>query len=253
MNQDISPFSLKNDYSLRWGKPTKKLEESINVISPHQQTVLRRLSVLKYSTKMQLAKQITTGNIRKGKKYIDILEREGFLIRHIIKSKNSNREVPFYSLSNDVLNIFKMDMGTRPQINEITRALVLSQLYIRFSELDENTEVMPFPEPFDLCIKIFKKEFRISAARDRHRLQKVCNHLKFFDENMSTFVILEDLDASRSLLQLKEKSNLFRMITDASLLWDETLEQSFYRLENEWVPETIPMFGIKQKLSTLTE
>jgi hypothetical protein len=243
---DISPFSMANRYIVRWGRQPNVKIPKLN-LHERKTEALRNLSVLKLASKIQLALQFNPGNIRRGKKNVDFLKDKGVLVEHALISRERNQTIPFYSLSDQMLESFGEKPMNKMYTIDILKQLLLSQFQTRFLAIDEKTKVKIFPKPFDACFEIMGSEFRVAVIREKVQLEKVHNHLKFMDENMRTLIVIEDLEYARMLLHLENKADMFRVITDHNLLKSDLCD-SFYRVENnDWYPEYIEPFDIKKK------
>jgi len=243
---DVSPFSMSNRYAVRWGRqPNAKV--AIPKIHDRQMQALRNLGILKLASKIQLALQLNPGNIRRGKKNVDFLKDKGVLIEHTLFSKETNQTIPFYSLSDQMRELFGEQPLAKMYTIDILKHLLLSQFHVKFLAIDENTAPKIFPSPFDGCFEILGLEFRVAVIRDKVQLEKVHNHLKFMDEKMRTLIVIEDLEYARMLLHLGKKADGFRIITDHNLLKSD-LCNSFYRVQDaDWYPEYIEPFDISKK------
>ncbi|KQN96873.1 hypothetical protein [Paenibacillus sp. Leaf72] len=245
---DLSPFHMDNKYVITWGKQFNGNKLNFHSLNTNQTKVVEKLCVLQFASKVQLAKILNPGNLRKGKKNVDFLTDKGFLIAHSMTGRENGKFVPFYGLSNPAREHFGLPRFEKVYTIEVLKRLLVFQFYTRFNEIDPTTTVEVFPAPFDACFTIMEQPFRIVALREKTQRDKVYNHIRFMEEQMRTLIVVPDWEDGNKFLDIKDQAHLFRVTTDHNLL-KETLSNSFCKIENgEWVPEYIQPFEKQEKV-----
>jgi hypothetical protein len=238
----FSPFSARKSYGVRWGKEPSTIKTQLKM-NEIQTKALKRLHILKIATKVQLAKQLNPGNIRRGKHHVDALKSNQYIVQHLLQDKETGSQIPFYSLSYQAAGRFGAQSIKPMDVEDIVKHLLLSQLFVRFYELDLKTEALPFPSPFNGAFSVFSLDFRIAIIRGS--IQPIIKHFFYHHEEMRTLVVVERLEEAQELKQFTDTP--LRVTTDYDLLKSD-LSTGFYRLEGQnWVKEVIPIFKKKEK------
>lgn len=242
----VSPFSVQKEYHLKWGKPGQKsIPKNIQLNDVQIQT-LKRLEVLKYATKVQMAKQLNL-NLRRGKQTVDYLQENNVLVQHLLQDKTKGAVIPFYSVSDEAASRWSIETVPKYDIQQILKQLLLSQFYVRFKELDNTTEVLPFPSPFDGAFSLLGLDFRVAIIR--RSAHAILKHFLYNNEQMRTLLVVERMEEASELLPLS--NGFFRVTMDYHLLKSD-LSTSFYRAyQGEWVQEVIPVFQTSKMIKTL--
>ncbi|RXT05302.1 hypothetical protein [Ammoniphilus sp. CFH 90114] len=245
MNENIpalslSPFSMLMKYQIRWGKIETK-EKKIS-LSENEQRVLKRFEVWQYATKNQLAKQLSR-NLRRGKVAVDRLRDLGVIVEHGLIHPLTGAKNPIYTLHPNLAKKLGVQNEPTKNIENLLRNILLNQVFVRFSEVDEHVEILPFPSPFDGALTLNKIDYRLGIIRGS--MQPIVKHFLYHKEKMRTLLVVEDLNQANELLAIENP--FFRVTTDYHLLKTD-LSKSFYRSENgDWVSELVPVFKSKER------
>jgi hypothetical protein len=235
-HESLSPFSINRKYEVIWGNESKNYR-SDKRLYPHQKEVINLLSILTCGTRIQLAKIFNPTNMRRAKQNVEELIDDGLIITHLLKDQQTQKEIPFYTLSNREREKRGFNLLDKLSVTSVLKSLLLSQFFIRFREIDINTQVLPFPNPFDGAISIMGNEFRIGIIRGS--AQDIVKHFMYNQENMRTILVVEKLNAAEELKSIK---NPIRIITDYDLLRSD-LSESFYRMGSQgWEIERVSAF-----------
>lgn len=237
-NMGISPFSMQKSYRVIWGKEENPPSHMKVKLNDAQKLSLRRLATLKVCTTNQLAKQLHR-QLRKGKDLVNDLRKKGLIVPHLLEEETTGARIPFYSLSPTYAGKIGLDAISKPLVaQEILKKMLLSQLFVRFLEVDPQVEVLPFPNPFDGALHILGNDFRVGVIRGN--VGAIQNHFLYHQEQMKTLLVVERLLEADQLNSIY--TPLIRVTTDYHLLKGE-LATSFHKLsDGVWKQVSIPIF-----------
>lgn len=237
-----SPFSIEHDYKIVWRrKPDNRLH--LRLLETRE-ALIAKLYQLQFATKVQLSKLVKPGNIREGKKIVNVLKYENIINQHFLYDQKTDRIIPFYALSPPVIE----KKGFKPLKHEevdkehVLKRLLMAQFLARFHELGIKVSLLPFPYPFDgaLSFPNMKSDFRVAIVR--RSIQPIIRHFKYHNEKMRTLIVVERLSYAADLAELEGKFPV-RVTVDHHLM-KKDLSRSFYayREKEGWIQEFNPYF-----------
>lgn len=246
---DLSPFHMENKYIIKWGRqPSDTIKLKISTLNTAQRKVLENLGFLYFASKVQLAKILNPGNIRRGKKNVSFLLDKGYLVEHTLTGRENNKFMPVYSLSNPARKIYGLDKFQKALTIELLQKLLVSQFHSRFHEIDPETKVEETKSPFDARFTVKGMQFQVATLREKVQRDKVYNHIRFMEDEMKTLIVVSDWDDAKKFLDIKDQTHLFRITTDHNLLKEDLSESFSYVKNHEFIPEFIPPFKKPPKI-----
>ncbi|NUU74589.1 hypothetical protein [Paenibacillus xylanilyticus] len=248
MSSDLSPFHIGNKYFINWGRqPSDTIKLKPSTLNTAQRLVVEKMGFLYFATRVQLAKILNPGNIRRGKKNVSFLLDKGYLVEHTMTGKENNKMLPIYSLSNPARKLLGYQKFQKALTVEVLSKLMVSQFYSRFYEVDPATQMEASHVPFDALCTVRGMQFQIATLRDKGQREKVLNQIRFGDNKEKVLIVASQFTEANAFLDIKE-THLFRITTDHNLL-KEDLSVSFSYVENgELKSELIPPFKSRPKV-----
>ncbi|MEQ2529167.1 hypothetical protein WMO40_21060 [Bacillaceae bacterium CLA-AA-H227] len=231
MDAQLSPFSLRHEWTIKWQENDRVHENAMNWNGKIEDELLPALASVGVISSLQLKNLFFNGDNRK----ISKLCSTGKLIRHtLIRNK---MEIPIFTLGPTSVEMMKDRMSITDwrdfTISDILQRLIFFQLMTKFKRDDQKVSIIPSVKPFVAAFIRNNKKFHVLI--ERGNTQEIIHTLKFYSPRERFIFIKENVNHGQELNEFLINCKV-RMTTDNDL--DKPFDEMFYIYTNgEWLLE----------------
>lgn len=232
MNAQLSPFSLRHEWTIKWQENNRVHENAMNWNGKEEDTLLPALASVGIISSLQLKNIFLNGDKRK----ISKLCSTGKLIRHNLK--RNNQDIPVFTLGPTSFEMLKDKMPIVDwrsfKLSDILQRLIFFQLMAKFKREKQDISIVPSNMPF--VGAFIRNNKKIHILVERGNTQEILHTLKFYSPRERFIYIKEDVNHSQEMNEHLLNCKV-RLTTDSDL--GKPFEEMFYILSgNEWVHES---------------
>jgi hypothetical protein len=231
MTSNISPFSLRHEWSIKWQERTRVHDNAMNWNSKVEDKLLPALATVGAISSLQLKYLFLNGD----KKKISKLCSTGKLIRHqLVRNK---QEIPIYTLGPTAIEMYKNKIQivdwTEFTIPELLQRLIFFQFIGRLKKEKQEITIAPSVKPF--VASFIRNERQIHVLIERGNEQEIIRTLKFYSPKERFIYIKEDVKHGQEINEYIKNCKV-RLTTDSEM--NHSFEDMFYKFENsQWIKE----------------
>lgn len=221
-----SPFSVTRGYELKWTRVDphwRGVEQAYTWTTDRDEKILKMLRSCRFLTRSQIAKHFWRGSPVSGEKRLNKMARMGVLIAHTMVSPSST--IIMYTIGPIGARVLKIPYTPNwwqdVEVEEVLKALIISQFYLRLHRLSEDLILLPAPPPYDAVISFQGNELVVLALRSGDSLPEALNFLQIH----RLMVICENKE---DIIAIAPKIKQPVRYTTDEALFRQPLDKAFY-------------------------